>query len=85
MIKENTVLIVEDDNTLREVLSYNLRKEGYDVLEAADGAKALNLYRSANPSLIILDLMLPVMRQAGIICRRTLIQSGNQAGKQLST
>ena len=72
MIKEITILLVEDDNTLREVLSYDLQKEGYIVLEAADGAKALQLYRSANPSLILLDLVLPVM--SGLeVCR--IIQS----------
>ena len=71
-MKETTILVVEDDNTLREVLSYNLRKEGYNVLEAADGGKALELYRGADPSLIILDLMLPVM--SGLeVCR--IVQS----------
>jgi two-component system, OmpR family, response regulator len=71
-MKEITLLVVEDDNTLREVLSYNLRKEGYNILEAADGAKALELFRSADPSLIVLDLMLPVM--SGLeVCR--IIQS----------
>ncbi len=71
-MKGTTLLVVEDDNTLREVLSYNLRKEGYNVLEAADGGKALELFRTGNPSLVILDLMLPVM--SGLeVCR--IIQS----------
>ena len=71
-MKEITLLVVEDDNTLREVLSYNFRKEGYNVLEAADGAKAMELFRSDDPALIILDLMLPVM--SGLeVCR--IIQS----------
>ena len=58
---------------LREVLSYNLRKEGYNVLEAADGGKAVEIISdSADPSLVILDLMLPVM--SGLeVCR--IIQS----------
>ncbi|MGD0856658.1 MAG: response regulator transcription factor [Dehalococcoidia bacterium] len=71
-MKGTTLLVVEDDNTLREVLSYNLRKEGYNVLEAADGGKAIELFRTGGPSLVILDLMLPVM--SGLeVCR--IIQS----------
>ena len=74
-MKEITLLVVEDDNTLREVLSYNLRKEGYSVLEAADGGKAIELFRTGNPALVILDLMLPVM--SGLeVCR--IIQSERQ-------
>ena len=74
-MKEITLLVVEDDNTLREVLSYNLRKEGYNVLEASDGGKAIELVRTGNPALVILDLMLPVM--SGLeVCR--VIQSERQ-------
>jgi two-component system, OmpR family, response regulator len=60
-MRGTTILVVEDDDTLREVLCYNLRKEGYDVLEAADGALAVEAYRTHSPSLVILDLMLPSM------------------------
>jgi two-component system OmpR family response regulator len=56
-----SVLVVEDDNTLRELLEYNLKKEGYSVSTAADGAEALERFRSNKPLLIILDIMLPVM------------------------
>ncbi|MCU0501495.1 MAG: response regulator transcription factor [Anaerolineae bacterium] len=55
----NRILIVEDDATLREMLSLNLRAAGYQVLEAGDGAAALDLARSAAPDLVLLDLMLP--------------------------
>jgi two-component system OmpR family response regulator len=55
------VLIVEDDRTLLEVLRYNLAKEGYDVLTAADGAAGLEAARSGQPNLVILDVMLPRM------------------------
>jgi two-component system, OmpR family, response regulator len=57
----NTVLVVEDDQTLRSVLEYNLGKEGYNVISAGDGIKALELARSASPDLVILDVMLPQM------------------------
>ncbi|MEX2144626.1 MAG: response regulator transcription factor [Anaerolineales bacterium] len=53
------VLIVEDDAAIREALSYNLRKEGYEVKEAGDGAAALEAARTTKPDLIVLDLMLP--------------------------
>jgi two-component system OmpR family response regulator len=55
------VLVVEDDRTLLEVLQYNLAREGYDVLTAADGAKGLETARSDKPDLVILDVMLPKM------------------------
>ena len=55
------VLIVEDDRTLLEVLQYNLAREGYDVLTAADGAAGLETARSGKPDLVILDVMLPKM------------------------
>ena len=53
------VLVVEDDPAIREALSYNLGREGYDVITAADGAEGLKVARSAKPNLIVLDLMLP--------------------------
>ena len=51
--------MVEDDQTLSGVIKYNLSKEGYTVLSAADGAQALEVARSEKPDLILLDLMLP--------------------------
>jgi two-component system OmpR family response regulator len=58
---ENKILIVEDDTNLLETLKYNLRKEGYDVVTAVDGAQALEVARQEKPDLIILDIMLPVL------------------------
>ncbi len=55
----NKILIVEDDHNLLDTLKYNLRKEGYDVVTAVDGAEALDVARREKPNLIILDLMLP--------------------------
>src|SRR5690348_14901870 len=56
-----TVLVVDDEQTLREMLDYNLRREGYRVLAAADGPAAVRLAYHERPDLIILDLMLPGM------------------------
>ena len=62
------ILIVEDDDTLRETLQYNLEKEGYTVLLARDGGEALEQARAVRPDLMLLDLMLPVM--SGLeVCR----------------
>jgi len=54
-----TILLVEDDDTLRKTLAYNLSKEDYTVVETGDGAEALNLAREQPPDLIVLDVMLP--------------------------
>ena len=53
------VLIVEDDETLRETLEYNLRNQGYEVITADNGYKALELARGRQPDVLLLDLMLP--------------------------
>ena len=53
------ILVVEDDQTLISALKYNLIKEGYNVVTAADGAQALEVARSARPELVVLDIMLP--------------------------
>lgn len=53
------ILVVEDDRTLLDILSYNLKKEGYEVLVAGDGINALEIARSNKPDLLILDVMLP--------------------------
>ncbi len=54
-----TLLLVEDDETFREVLTFSLRREGYEVIEARDGQEALDCARERNPNLIVLDVMLP--------------------------
>lgn len=54
-----SVLIVEDEQTLRDILEYNLKREGYRVLVAADGNEGVRLAYEEQPNLIILDLMLP--------------------------
>ena len=46
-------------NRIANILEFNLKKEGYDVIVANDGEKAVDLALNANPDLILLDLMLP--------------------------
>jgi DNA-binding response OmpR family regulator len=55
------VLIVEDDEGIRETLKYNLVTAGFSVQEASDGAAGLRTARTSRPDLILLDLMLPGM------------------------
>jgi DNA-binding response OmpR family regulator len=56
-----TVLVVDDEPTLVATLRYNLEREGYKVVAASDGEKALSVARSERPDLMILDLMLPAV------------------------
>ena len=55
------VLIVEDDTNIAELLHLYLEKEGYETLVASDGGKGVELFRSFQPDLVLLDIMLPVM------------------------
>ncbi len=55
------VLVVEDEPALVDTLEYNLLKQGYEVVIAMDGAKALDMARRERPDVVVLDIMLPVM------------------------
>ncbi len=61
MASQPHVLIVEDEEAQREVLAYNLEKEGFRVVTAADGQDGLRKAQTVAPDLVILDLMLPVV------------------------
>jgi two-component system response regulator VicR len=56
-----TILIVEDEQNIVDILSFNLSREGYNTLDAYDGLTGLQLALEQNPDLILLDLMLPGM------------------------
>ena len=63
------ILVVEDDKNIREVVCYNLMAEGYEVVAAHDGEKALEAFEKENPDLVLLDIMMP--RMDGFeVCRR---------------
>ena len=55
------ILLVDDESDILEFLGYNLRKEGFQVFEAINGKEAINLTKTENPHLILLDIMMPVM------------------------
>jgi len=59
MAAPKTILVVDDDNNIREVLRFALGKAGYTVVEAEDGAAALTLFAKQAPDLLILDVMMP--------------------------
>ena len=69
------VLIVEDETSIVDILTFNLTKEGYETLEAYDGATGLQLAREQDPDLILLDLMLP--RMNGFDVCRSLREGGS--------
>ena len=63
-----SVLIVEDDRNIAELLQMYLEKEGYAVTVAADGGQGLAKYRAIKPDLVLLDVMMPVM-DGWAVCR----------------
>ncbi len=62
-----SILVVEDEATLRETLAYNLRREGYEVVSTGDGGEALELARDQTFDLIVLDVMLPTLDGLSIV------------------
>ena len=58
MAKEK-ILVVEDEESILELVTFNLKKEGYEVEGVTTGEEALDYARTSSPDLIVLDLMLP--------------------------
>ena len=53
------ILIVDDEKNIVDILKFNLKKEGFDTIEAYDGRQALEMVEREKPDLILLDIMLP--------------------------
>ena len=71
------ILVVDDDELILEMLVYNLKKEGFEVLTASDGKSAVDLAKEFKPDLILLDVMMP--GQDGIeVCYQLRSQSENK-------
>ena len=62
-----TVLVVEDDDNIAELLRLYLEKDGFEVYQAADGNEGLQMFQDKKPDLILLDLMLPVI-DGRVVC-----------------
>lgn len=67
--EKKTILIVDDETTIVDMLVYNLQKEGYNTLQANDGETAVNLALNEKPDLVLLDIMLPKMDGLAV-CKR---------------
>ena len=70
MSDKKKILVVDDEPDIRELIAYNLSKEGYEVTIAADGKEAVEQAKKQHPDLVLLDMMMPVMD--GIAVCRTL-------------
>src|SRR5262245_50841431 len=57
--RKRTILVVDDDKDIVDLITYNLQRNGYDVLCALNGTEALELATKHLPDLVVLDLMLP--------------------------
>ncbi len=64
-----TVLVVDDDRHTRELIAFTLRREGFDVAEAADGLAALEAVERGAPDLVVLDILMPEL-DGTEVCRR---------------
>lgn len=80
-MSEQTVLIVDDEQDILDLISYNLSKEGFKVHTAANGLKAVELARQLRPDLVILDIMMPGMD--GFEVCRTLRQDATTAASAI--
>ena len=66
---KKTILIVDDEKPIVDILLYNLEKEGYNIIEANDGEKAIEMAFNEKPNLILLDIMLPKV-DGLTVCKR---------------
>ncbi len=71
----NKILVVDDDDALREMVGLVLNAAGYDTVFAADGINAVEVFKKEDPDLVLLDIMLP--GQSGIeVCKQLRVLSG---------
>ena len=66
---KKTILVVDDEKPIRDILVYNLQKEGYEAIEAEDGEQAIEVALEKKPDLILLDIMLPKV-DGLTVCKR---------------
>jgi len=58
---KQTILVVDDEQDLLDLIEYNLKQEGFDVLKAEDGVEGIEMAREHSPNLVLLDIMMPKM------------------------
>ena len=66
---KKTILVVDDEKMIRNLLNINLTKEGYNVIEATDGLEAVEMATEKKPDLILLDIMIPKLDGLSV-CKR---------------
>ncbi|MBQ2662861.1 MAG: response regulator transcription factor [Clostridia bacterium] len=71
---ERTILVIEDEQNINDILTFSLGKEGYKTLSALDGLKGLEMALTENPDLILLDVMLPGL-DGWEVCKKVREQS----------
>ena len=69
---KKTILVVDDEKMIRNLLNINLTKEGYNVIEATDGLEAVEMATEKKPDLILLDIMIPKLDGLSV-CKRIKI------------
>ena len=62
-----TILIADDEPSIRQLVAFTLRRRGYTIVEAEDGATALELIRGERPDLVVLDVMMPGMSGIAVV------------------
>ena len=77
MNNKPTILVVEDEEDLRDIIIYNLNREGYEAIGVESGEEGLNLAKDIKPDLVLLDLMLPGMNGMDV-CRNVKQDSNTQ-------
>ena len=77
-MSSNTILVIDDEKDLIELVRYNLENDGFQVVSAADGYKGLRLAKETRPDLVLLDLMLPGIN--GLEVCRSLKENGETSG-----
>lgn len=74
MTKTKTILVIDDDESLRRVVEYNLRDEGYEVLTASDGTSGLQLFQGNNVDVVLTDIRMPEMDGFELLTRLKTMQ-----------
>lgn len=60
-VAKKTILVVDDEKDLLDLIEYNLKKEGFDVLKAENGEEGIEIAKKHNPDLVLMDIMMPKM------------------------
>jgi DNA-binding response OmpR family regulator len=80
MTERRKILVADDESSIREILSIQLARMGYEVLIAEDGAEALAVYEKEKPDLVILDVMMP--RMNGLIACQNIRALEKKSGQR---